>query len=48
MVSKSGFKHDCGDDLYSSIRSDDIWVCVKCQIDVPKVKKKVSKYGRKK
>jgi len=46
MVEKSGLKHDCGDDLYSSIRSDDIWICRKCGIDIKK--QKVKKHGSKK
>jgi hypothetical protein len=37
--------HSCGQQLEKSIRSEDIWICVKCQVDVPKENK--TKRGKK-
>ena len=35
---KTEIKHDCGEYLYESIRSDKILICRKCKVDVVKEK----------
>ena len=40
MPLERGPKHSCGEWTWQSVRGNHIWICSKCQVDIPREEEK--------